>query len=181
MKFMKYSFSLVVLILVFLSSCGDAGNTAENTIEESTNKEESNEWDEITIRDGGFKLTMKIPTEEIAGGKSEVIYHEDLGELEIHVGKNFDLFIFEDESQIEMIKNEISNHPFYKVEYVVENDSSLLYRYFTEDGSNEQWHTYVEKKIGPSSLLIRSNESLDFSEYASKKMLESALSIAPSK
>lgn len=173
---MKYATSLSILLLFILSSCG-SDQAKENTEIEEVTTEEKNEWKEISINESGFKLQMKIPSEEITKASEEVLYDEDLGELEVKIGNTFDLLIFEDESQMEMVKNEINNHPFYKVEIVIENDSSLLYRYYSEGGSKEQWHIYVEKPSGESTLLIRSSDTEEFSEYESKKMLESALSL----
>ena len=37
---------------------------------------------------------------------------------------------------------------------------------------------YSERKIGASTLLIRSNETSDYSEFEAKLMLQSALSIS---
>jgi len=176
---MKYSILLSSLFIFLLSSCGNEESKGNAESPETNQIEESNDWETIAINEGGFKLSMKIPSQEVARTKSEIIYNEDFGELEIGVGKMFNLLLFEDESQIEMVKNEIKSHPFYKVELSVENDSTLLYRYYTEEGAKEQWHIYVERKYNSSILMIRSNETMEFSEFESKKMLESALSIKP--
>lgn len=177
----KYLFS-ILLIGVFWA-CGSENPTDKmdsDAINENQIVDEAeNEWETIKINDGGYKLSIKIPNEKIAQGRSKVIYHEDIGELEIKVGGIYDLFILEDESQLSMVKNEIADHPFFKVEIVIENDSSLLYRYYQEEVSGDRWHIYAERKIGSAMLLIRSNNDREFSEYEAKKMLESVLSITP--
>ena len=177
----KYLFS--VLLIGLFWGCGNE-NPTDKTDSDGINEnqivdEAENEWETIEVNDGGYKLSIKIPNEKIAQGKSQVIYHEDIGELEVKVGGIYDLFILEDESQLSMVKNEISDHPFFKVEIVLENDSSLLYRYYQEEVVGDRWHIYAERKIGASMLLIRSNEEREFSEYEAKKMLESVLSITP--
>ena len=175
----RYSFLIVVLFW----ACGNENNDTpvvegnqEDLIE---NEVEVKEWEGLAVLESGFKFGIDLPTESVANGKRKTIYHEDLGELEITVGPNFDLFVFEDESQMAMVKNELNDHAFYKVEFVVENDSSLFYRQFTEEGENDQWHIYVERNIGASTLLVRSNEAQSFSEYHAKIMLQSALKISP--
>lgn len=174
--YMKYLSLLSLALLLILNSCGESSDT-ENTVKEELKIEGENEWKEISINEGGFRFQMKVPSDEIAGASESIFYNEDLGELEISMGNNFELLVFEDESQMEMIKNEISNHPFYKLEMVIENDSSLLYRLYTEDGSKEQWHIYTEKSTGGGELIISSGTSKNFSEYEAKKMFESAQSI----
>lgn len=173
----RYSF----LIAVLFWSCGNENN--DTPVVEENQEEvievEVNEWEGLAVLESGFKFGIDLPTEQIANGKRKTIYHEDLGELEITVGPNFDLFVFEDESQMAMVKNELNDHAFYKVEFVVENDSSLLYRQYTEEGQDDQWHIYVERNIGASTLLVRSNEARPFSEFHAKLMLQSALSITP--
>lgn len=151
------------------------GITPENTPQEP--KDEN--WDNIAILEGGFRLTMKIPSSKVANSNSETKYHEDRGELEVTVGNGFDLFLLEDQSQIEMVKNELNDHAFYDVFYDVVSDSTLLYRQTTSSGEKEQWHIYAERNIGPSKIIIRSNKAISFSEYQAKLMLESALSITP--
>ena len=76
--------------------------TPENTPEEPKDED----WDNIAILEGGFRLSMKIPSSKVANSKSETKYLEDRGELEVSVGDGFDIFLLEDQSQIEMVKNE---------------------------------------------------------------------------
>ena len=176
---MKRIFFYSFIVLAYLSSCSN--ETPISEVDETTESNDGLEegWIELTIQDGGYKLEIELPGEEITRGKSESSYHEETGELEVKAGPNFDLFILEDESQIDMMKNELNDHPFYKVMYVVENDSSLMYQQITEDGGKEQWHIYVERDLGNSTLLIRSNEEIPFTEFQAKLMLKSALSITP--
>jgi hypothetical protein len=176
---MKRIFFFTFLVLAFFSSCSNETPVSEvdETIESNDGLEEG--WMDLTIQDGGYKLEIEIPGEEITRGKSESSYHEETGELEVKAGPNFDLFILEDESQIEMVKNELNNHPFYNVMYAVATDSSLMYQQITEGGGKEQWHIYVERDLGNSTLLIRSNEEIPFTEFQAKLMLKSALSISP--
>lgn len=180
-----------LIIAVVFSSCSNEDTTKEkqegNASEQSSDSgqeitpEEATEenWETITVLEGGFRLGMKIPNEKVAGGKSDVKYLEDRGELEVRVGNNFDIFLLEDQSQIELVKNELNDHAFFKVELKVVNDSSLLYRQYTEDSAKDQWHMYAERNIGSSKIIVRSNEAIPFSEYQAKLMLQSALSITP--
>jgi hypothetical protein len=180
---MKGIFLYSSIVLGLLASCSSEVDTTtpqeSENVEQTPAEELDPDWSGLAILDGGFKLGIEIPNENIAHGTSEVIFHEDLGELEVKVGPNFDLFILEDESQIEMVKNELNDHAFYKVEYALSNDSSLLYRQYTESGEKEQWHCYAERNIGASKIIVRSNEAIPFTEYQAKLMLQSALSISP--
>ncbi len=177
---MKPIYLFSALIIAMLWACGNNETTEETTTDESpaAAAEIEKGWKGLAILESGYKFSIEVPDNSIADNISKVDYLEDRGELEITVGKNFDIFIIEDESQMLMVKNELKTHPFYKVEFIVENDSSLLYRLFNEEGSKEQYQMYSERKIGPSTLLIRSNETSDFSEFEAKLMLQSALSIS---
>ena len=174
---MKPIYLLSLATLLIFNSCSNEEQVNEKVEEKSV--EEENEWTNLQINDGGYKLSIEVPNEKLGQGIGEAVYLEDIGELEVRVGQEFDLFILEDQSQLEMIKNELSDHPFYKVEFTVANDSSLLYRQYTENGGEEQWHVYAERNIGSTILLIRSNEAIPFTEYRAKLMLQSALSITP--
>jgi hypothetical protein len=181
---MKTIFLSSILGLFLIWSCSNE-STKEEPVEKSTEVEETeveevNNWIGLAILDGGFRLGIDVPSENVSNGKSEIIYHEDIGELEIIDGEHFDILLLEDESQIEMVKNDLNNHAFYNVEFIVVNDSSLLYRQYTEDNNKkDQWHMYCERKLGPSMLLVRSKGDISFSEYQAKLMLQSALSIKP--
>ena len=180
---MKRIYLYSILLLTLTWSCGNSDQNSESTDDNSNNEvpvvAEEPLWEGLALLDGGFRLGIEIPTEKVAHGKHKVVYHEDLGELEVEVGSTFDIFILEDESQMGLIKNEIKDHAFYQVEIVVENDSSLLYRFYNESEAKEQWHMYAERNIGGATLLIRSNETRQFSEYQAKIMLESAMRITP--
>lgn len=180
---MKQLFIYSFLLLTLIWSCTNESSIENSSVEEAeieeAEVEEENNWVGLAVLDGGFRLGIDVPNEKIAKGKSEIVYHEDRGELEILAGEHFDIFLLEDQSQMEMVKNELNDHAFYKVEFVVSNDSSLLYRQYIEDDAKDQWHMYCERSIGSSKLLVRSNESIPFSEYEAKLMLQSALSIKP--
>lgn len=176
---MKRIFPYSFILLAILWSCSD--ETPSSKVEEVVDSNEGVEegWIELSIKESGYNLEIELPGEEISRGKNDYSYNEDTGELEIKAGPHFDLFVLEDESQMEMLKNELNNHPFYKVMYVVENDSSLMYQQIVEGGGKEQWQIYVERQLANSTLLIRSNEEIPFTEFQAKLMLRSALSISP--
>jgi hypothetical protein len=180
---MNRIFIYSTFILALTYACSSENKPAEkqevDQQEEQSVQEIDKDWEELSVVDGGFKLLMEVPSEKLAHGNSKVTFHDDLGELEINVGPGFDLFLMEDESQFEMRKNELTNHPFYKVEFKEMTDSTLFYRLYTADGSKDQWQIYVERHIGPSVILIRSNDAIPFSEYEAKLMYKSALSTSP--
>ncbi len=181
---MKRNFLYSIVLLFFVWSCGSETPTEEKTADsevthESIEEVDNPEWDDIAVLSGGFKFSLKVPSESIANSKSLITYHEDSGELELNVGEMYNLIIIEDDFQMQTVKDEIMNHPFYKVEMIVENDSSLVYRFYTEDASKEAWHIYAERTVDGSKLIIRSNSEMEFNEYETRKMLESSLSIIP--
>jgi hypothetical protein len=192
---MKLKFFYSITLIAFLSSCGDTQQLDDNSSEEnpteekSTGKEikeakktivmDSEEWVKIAVSSSGFSFKLYVPNEKVAHEKSEVIYHEESGELEILAGEMFDLILIEDAFRMEDMKAEINGHPFYKVEMILENDSSLIYRYYTEGGTKESWHIYAERSVNGSRFLIQSNKDKEFNEYETRKMLESTLTILP--
>jgi hypothetical protein len=184
---MKRIYLFSFLFLTLLWSCANESTSDQSeteATETSTEEAEIEEgpeegWVGLALLNGGYKLGIEVPGEDLAQGKSEAIYHENTGELEVKAGGNFDLFILEDESQMEMVKNELNNHPFYNIMYEVANDSTLLYQQITKTGDKTQWQIYVERNLGNTTLLIRSNEAIPFTEYQAKLMLRSALSVTP--
>jgi len=169
---MKYKLILVVIITSFFWACNS--NTEPETNDIQIEKEE---WTVVEVRDGGYALQVFVPVPEIAKGEAKIEYLENVGELKIIVGEKIDYYMYEDESQMNMILNEINSHPFYNVEIVEQTDSTLLYRFFLEDGSNEIWHFYSERSLGQPLLMIRSNQNGNFNEYYARKMLESSLKV----
>lgn len=181
---MKHNIIYSIVLLFFVWSCGSETQNEEKSsstevTHESVVEVDDPEWDDIAVLSGGFKFSLKVPSKSIANSKSLITYHEDNGELELSVGEMYNLIIIEDDFQMQSMKDEIMNHPFYKAEMIVENDSSLVYRFYTEGGSKEAWHIYAERSVAGSNLLIRSNSEMEFNEYETRKMLESALSIIP--
>ncbi len=179
---MKRKFLYSIILLSFVWSCGNEApvkETPPEVIQEEVVEVEDADWDDIAVLNGGFKFSLKVPSKEIAKAQSQITFHEDRGELEIAVGEMYNLIIIEDEFQMQSVKEEIMNHPFYKVEMILENDSSLVYRYYTEGDSKEAWHIYVERNLEQSKLIIRSNSEKEFNEYETRVMLESTLSIVP--
>ena len=167
---MKRFSQLVILSLsVFLFSCG-GGETPVDTVEDEV-IEEKEVWSSMEINDGGYVCSMEFPPMDQSGGEAEVFFDENSGELHIKAGKRIDLILLEDESQMNMVKNELNDHPFYSVEYSMQNDSALIYRLYDEAGGSEQWHCYAEKQSPYGKWLIRSNEEGKFSEYDVKLMM----------
>jgi hypothetical protein len=173
-----YTFSALIIALIW--ACGNNETTEETTTQETPTAavEIEEGWKGLAILESGYKFGIEVPDNSKSDSIINIEFLEDRGELEITVGNNFDIFIVEDESQMLMVKNELKTHPFYNVEFIVENDSSLLYRLYDNEGTKEQWQMYSERKIGASTLLIRSNETSDYSEFEAKLMLQSALSIS---
>ena len=167
---MKKQLFLGLGLLMFgLYSCGDS-SSEESMVKEEV-KEEKEVWNSLSFNDGGYLCQIELPAEDKSGGASKVYFDENTGELHILAGKRIDLIIVEDESQMNMKKNEIADHPFYASEFTMENDSSLIYRMYASDGSKEEWHCYAERNSSYGKWLIRSNENKSFSEYDVKLMM----------
>jgi hypothetical protein len=173
-----YVFSILLLALTWACGNEEANDQKTDQVQDEVEEVDSG-WKGLAILDGGYKFGIEIPNESVIDKESKTQYLEDRGEIEIKIGEGFDIFVLEDESQMEMVKNELNDHAFYEVEYVLQNDSCLLYRLYTVDGEKEQWQMYAERKIGETTLLVRSNEMSFFTEYEAKLMLESALRITP--
>ena len=162
---------VTIFSLLFWTCASDSGVKTKNV------ENDKQEWIVMEVNKGGYALKVFMPYSERIKNEANVEYLEDRGELKVVAGEDIDYSIFEDESQMNMILNEIENHPFYKVEIIEQTDSTLLYRFFMEDGSKEIWHFYSERSLGQPLLLIRSNQDGMFNEYYARKMLESSLKI----
>lgn len=171
---MKQSLAIVVFFATMFWAC-----TSDSGTDMKTNKVEKDkqQWATMNTNEGGYALQVFVPVYETEKEEARIEYLEDQGELRVVAGDEFDFSIFEDESQMNMMLNEIKNHPFYKVEIIEQTDSTLLYRFFLEDESKEVYHFYTERSLGQPLLLIRSNQNKEFSEFYARKMLESSLKI----
>lgn len=165
---------IVAIIASFSWACTSSPESETKSINIEKEKEQ---WTVLEARDGGYALQIFVPTPEIVKEEPKIEYVENRGELWVVAGEEFEYYIYEDESQMNMILNEIKSHPFYKVEIVEQTDSTLLYRYFLENENKEVWHFYSERSLGQLLLMIRSNQNGDFSEFYARKMLESSLKI----
>jgi hypothetical protein len=175
---MKQSLIIVAMFASLFLGCTSDSDSGHN---DETIENDNQLWSKMDTREGGYALQVFVPTSEIEKGETKIQYLEDLGELRVVSSENFDFSIFEDESQMNIILNEINNHPFYKVEIVEKTDSSLLYRFFLEDKRKDVWHFYTERSLGQPLLLIRSNQNVEFNEFYARKMLESSLKLIPLK
>ncbi|RLD26016.1 MAG: hypothetical protein DRI54_03690 [Bacteroidetes bacterium] len=171
---MKIEVAIVAILTSMLLACTSDPNTETETEKIEIEKEL---WTSVESREGGYALTVFIPTPDIVKEEAKIEYLEDRGELRVMAGEEFDYYIYEDESQMNMILNEINGHPFYKVEIIEQTDSTLLYRYFLENESKEVWHFYTERSLGQPMLMIRSNQNGDFNEFYARKMFESSLKL----
>ena len=165
---------LVAIIASFSWACTSSPESETITINA---EEEKEQWTVLEARDGGYALQIFVPTSEIVKKEPKIEYVENMGELRIVAGEEFDYYIYEDESQMNMILNEIKSHPFYKVEIIEQTDSTLLYRFFLEIENKEVWHFYSERSLGQPLLMIRSNQNGHFNEFYARKMLESSLKL----
>jgi len=163
---------ITIVAISMLWACSSTPDSKSGKIEN-----EKPQWVEIDTKDGGYALNVFVPTPDITKGEARVEYLDDSGELQVNSGDNFNYSMYEDESQMGMMLNEIKNHPFYKVEIIEQTDSTLLYRYYLENGSKETWQFYAERSLGQPLLLIRSDNDGTFSEFYARKMLESALKL----
>jgi len=171
---MNRKIAFVAILTSMLWACTSEPKSETKTEEVEI---ENQQWTSVESREGGYALKVFIPTPDIVNGATKIEYLEDRGELRVMAGEEFNFIIYEDESQMNMILNEINGHPFYKVEIVEQTDSTLLYRYFLENGSKEIWHFYSERSLGQPLLMIRSNQSGDFNEFYARKMFESSLKL----
>ena len=169
---MKQSLAIVVFFATMFWAC-----TSDSGTDMKTNKVEKDkqQWATMNTNEGGYALQVFVPVYETEKEEARIEYLEDQGELRVVAGDEFDFSIFEDESQMNMMLNEIKNHPFYKVEIIEQTDSTLLYRFFLEDESKEVYHFYTERSLGQPLLLIRSNQNKEFSEFYARKMLNHLL------
>jgi hypothetical protein len=167
----------IVMAFIFAFTFFACTSEVDSNAKTKNVEKEKQQWTVVEAREGGYSLQVFVPTPEIVKGEVKIEYLEDRGELKVVAGEVFDYIIYEDESQMNMILNEINNHPFYKVEIVEQTDSTLLYRFFLEDRSKEVWHFYSERSLGQPLLMIRSNHNGDFNEYFARKMLESSLKL----
>ena len=172
---MRIKFWITVVMLSIFSACSTDSLTGKNEKQDLESKKE--EWINLEINEGGYNLEVPVPTPEIAKGKSISNYSEDNGELNVIAGESFNLILFDDESQMNTVLNQIKNHPFYKVEIVTQTDSTLLYRYYIENNPKEEWQIYAERSIGSPKLIVKSNKDGHFTEFYARKMLESARNI----
>ena len=51
----------------------------------------------MEVKEGGYSLQVFVPIPEISKGETKIEYMEDLGELKVVAGEEFDYFIYEDE------------------------------------------------------------------------------------
>lgn len=164
---------IAILSLIFWA-CSSESDSSGKAKEVDVEKQQ---WRAMEANEGGYALQVFVPYSENGNDEGLVEYLVDRGELRVADGEDFDYYIYEDESQMNMVLNEIANHPFYKVEIIEQTDSTLLYRFYLDDGTKEVWHFYSERSLGQPLLMIRSNQNGKFDEYYARKMLESSLKI----
>jgi hypothetical protein len=171
---MKTKILITAIIFSTFGAC-DSGSSTKS----ETKKVEKPQWVEIDANTGGYNLQIFAPLPEITKGEATVTFMENTGELNISTGEYFNYSLYEDESQMETTINDIKHHPFYNVEIVEQTDSTLLYRFYVEGMNKENWHFYAERSLGQPLLIVRSNSDMMFSEFYARKMMDSALKMAP--
>ena len=175
---MKLKTIIVALLLFSIWSCNSETSTEEKVPEVEVKE---SEWIDVETTAGGYFLSIPIPIPRIAQGEGKIEFSDVSGELDVQAGEYFGYLVYEDESQIKSTIETINNHPFYNVEIVEQTDSTLLYRLFSEQMDKEAWHFYCERSLGIPLLIVSSKQEVEYSEFYTRKMLESALNISSTK
>ena len=162
-------FFLILLVSLFLSACSSKTNS--NQEEDATATESMLEFDLSAF---GTQAIILLPDTTLSPLETTIL---PSGELEIRVGKGFQVMIAEG-GDIELKKSDIETDLLYKGTVLKQTDNSLLYKSELPDGSLSFHHFYVIKEINGNMYELSDIDNGEpFSENEAEIMLKSALAL----
>jgi hypothetical protein len=163
-------------LATLMAACG--GN-AEKQSKAKDNTENSTEADYskmqlLSLSEYNIPAEIYIPDES----KGQALINESpTGGVEIKVGDRFGIEIVPFGLSKEAIKEELDNDLVYSIEYLEEDDQSILYKKSIKDSDIEaEFHIFLENEINGEIYEVKSINEMEFKESAAKEMLKSARS-----
>ncbi|MEX2379100.1 MAG: hypothetical protein WD530_00025 [Vicingaceae bacterium] len=169
---------LMAGLAVLLAACG--GNAEKQNDADAESKENSKVADYsqmqlVSLSEYNIPAEIYIPNEN--KGKA-MINENPAGGVEIIVGDRFGIEIFPFGLTKEEMKAELENDLVYSIEYIEEDDKSMLYKKSIKDSDiDPEFHFFLEAEIKGDIYEVKSINQMEFKESAAKEMLKAAKSL----
>lgn len=174
MTHISKSLLFLTIIAMILCSCQE-GEVAAG---ESPNKEISALDSLIVVNQGGFKFSMTLPKELLAGNAAEIAFNETTGLLEVACGEGFMFHISRGAMDMNLLKKELKEELMFRNEIKSEENNSILYQRTLPDG-NAFFHHYVcNLQIGNESCHARTASEGEFSLQQVERIKKAISSIS---
>lgn len=172
---MKRIIFLLIPILTFV--CCD---TEDDKVEDNNHGFEVAAGDSLFIlKYSGYHVGFTLSKDMLLANDPEFTLNGNTGILEIRVGDKFQLDMVQEETNINNLKEELSDDQFFSYKFFDVTESSMMYQPILPDGTSFYYH-YVEQLHFDSVIYtIRTTPTGEFSLESIKNMKKTILSIKP--
>lgn len=169
---------LIIGLAILLAACG--GNTENKTEAKKAETKNSTEVDysqmqKVSLMEYNIPAEIYIPNE--SKGKA-MITESASGGVEIKVGDRFGIEVVPFGLSKDEFKAELENDLVYSIEYLEEDEQSILYKKSIKDSDiAPEYHFFLETEINGDLYEVKSLNEMEFNESAAGEMLKSAKSL----
>jgi hypothetical protein len=133
----------------------------------------------FTIAEPGFEMQLILSKTKLALESVNIEFNDMQGFLEIEMGEYFRLEMIDDSLDVEVIKDELSNHPLFTYDIVDHGNSAFVYHAILPNGQEHSRHFVELKNIDDGYYLVRTAQNGQFNENQIKEMRKAIDSMSP--
>lgn len=165
-------------LATLMAACGGNVEKQNNTNTESSENSTETDYSQMQLVSlSKFNIPAEVYIPNESKGKA-MINESPSGGVEIKVGDRFGIEVVPFGLTKEEVKAELDNDLVYSIEYIEEDDKSMLYKKSIKDSDIEaEFHFFLEKDINGEIYEVKSINEMEFKESAAKEMLKSARSL----
>lgn len=174
MKIKKYL--LIAAVTIFAAACDQKAekDDSKQADTEETTENDYSQMQVVSLDD--YNVPAKIYLPNTSKGKA-LISELSSGGVEIIIGDHFGIEIIPFGLSKEEFKAELNGDLVYTIDYLEENEQSILYKKTIKDSEvDAEFHFFLEKDLNGDVYELKSLREMEFNESAAKQMLKAAKS-----
>jgi len=167
---------LAAIAAATLVACSQQA-TVENTAPSESKADEFAGMTVVDLSPHGLPGEIMVPDKSKTGVDPTIIYDDMTSHINIMAGKNYNIFIREEDMSLDLVKSDLEGDLMFKNEIVEETGSSLLIKRNLPDGTGAYFHFAAMVNESPNTVFMKSNDLGKFTESQARKMMQSALTL----
>lgn len=125
----------------------------------------------------GLDARMVVPGRQRTGVDPSVMLDENTSHLRVRSGKSYNVVLREEPTDMEMIKEDLTQDLMFTNEILSDDGHSILYKRSLPDGSMALFHFATVVDDGQRRVVLKSDALGEYSQPQAERMRESSLSL----